>query len=351
MQANSSPEGARPPWGARQRRATVAVYGASGLVGRELVRSLFDAAHPPSALFFFDDDSRTLSYRDRPLLIRKTPVTPPRTNLAFLVDPGARGRGYFDALVAAGVRVVDLSGSRRNDPEVPLVAPELGAARVGAFTQAAQVPLGPMGWLAPLLARLDSVGGLEEVTATWIAPAAADGLDALFELRAERSRERAPDEALGDPRPERSGQLWRVATTADEPAAGSLITQSVDPSSGREQRLLRELIGKPSLAVEIARLDGDVERVDALQVHARMRVDLGADKLRAELTAPGWVHWTPESAGSGTQRVAGRSHVEVGHLRTGVRGPGSLSFFAVGDHLLAGSVRAALFAGSLLPLD
>lgn len=342
MQAGASSASNGPLWGATQRRVGIGVYGAAGLVGRELVRTLLDAAHPPTLMRLFDDQPRSLSYRERPLLIRKTTYNPPATGLAFVTGASQRCPDLVARLVDSGVRVVDVSGAPDN-PEAVLVAPGMGESRVGAFTQILSAPRGPMGWLAPLLARIDEAAKLTEVVATWIAPAAADGVEELFRLRAERSGGAAQEGPTGEPR---IGRMRPV----DQGGVEDLWAPTCDRSESFDVRLLRRLLSKPSLAAELTTLRGDVERVDALQVHLRTARDLTQGEALAALAgAPGTVV-VDRDPGPSTDDVVGSMGVEVGRVRAGVRGAGSLSFFAVGDHLLAGAVRASLSAASLLTL-
>lgn len=328
-------------WGARQRQATVAVYGASSLAGRELVRTLLEAAHPPTQLRLYDANSRTLSFRDRPLLIRTPPEILQPVHLAFLAsDP----RGDLERLLAARARVIDLSGRVLRGEQLPVYAVGVCEDQVGPFSQGVRVPRGPAGWIAALLGALHGLAGLAEASVTWIAPAASEGLDALLALRAERSGTRSE----GAPAP----RLGRVSWSAP----GGLVP---DPSRserpvGLEPSELQRLLGIPGLPVETTTLRGDSERSDAVQVHVRLERGLEAGRAAAAFERLAGVRVTTgaTSAGGalGTAAVAGRSHVEVVGLRAGSRGTGSLSFFATGDHLLAGAVRAALAAARVLPL-
>jgi len=183
-----------------------------------------------------------------------------------------------------------------------------------------------------MLDALGRTGGLREVVATWLAPTAAEGLEALLQRREADAR------------------------VAGAPAACSLgaLLAGVALEGRFDATRLRSLLGASGLAVELSTIRGAALRADVVQVHLRCDRNLALDEVRDALArVPGVrVHDPAEgsAAAPSTASVEGRGGVEVARLRAGVRGGGSLSFVGIGDHLLAGAVRSALSAASRLSL-
>ena len=110
----------RAAWGAVGATARVAVAGATGYTGQELLRLL--ARHPAVRLTLATSSGAASSARRLPALARVwdgaiTPLEPgalrQEVDLVFLALPDAAAAELAPALVEDGVRVVDLSGAFR----------------------------------------------------------------------------------------------------------------------------------------------------------------------------------------------------------------------------------------------
>ncbi len=119
MHTDAQPRGARPEADAAST-ARVAVAGATGYAGQELLRLL--ARHPAVELTAAMSSGATASTRPLPALGRLwsgaiTPFAPEAlvrdADVIFLALPDAAAAEHAPALVAAGLRVVDLSGAFR----------------------------------------------------------------------------------------------------------------------------------------------------------------------------------------------------------------------------------------------
>src|SRR5262249_13175200 len=112
-------------------RPAVAIVGATGAVGVELVACLEKREFPLASLRLFASArsaGRTLAYRGRPL-----PVAARRDDalegidLALFSAGSAISRRHAPLLAERGAIVVDNSSAFRMDPTVPLVVPEINA--------------------------------------------------------------------------------------------------------------------------------------------------------------------------------------------------------------------------------
>jgi aspartate-semialdehyde dehydrogenase len=110
----------------------VAIVGASGAVGVELVRCLEQRDFPVSELKLFASArsaGKTLEFRGRPIEIRELGEQSFRgVDLALFSAGASISRRYAPIAVRQGTLVIDNSSAFRMDPDVPLVVPEINAA-------------------------------------------------------------------------------------------------------------------------------------------------------------------------------------------------------------------------------
>lgn len=116
--------------GRRRGLDRVAIVGATGLVGRELLSILDERRWPIPQLRLFASPrslGTTLPWRGLPIAVETLAASTeaPAVDLAFLATPAAVSRDLAPRLRRAGTQVVDLSSAFRRDPGVPLVVPEI----------------------------------------------------------------------------------------------------------------------------------------------------------------------------------------------------------------------------------
>jgi aspartate-semialdehyde dehydrogenase len=123
------------------KKYNVAVVGATGLVGREMVRMLEKRNFPVANLRLFASErsrGKTLKFRSKEILVEElTPssfkVSPsseksslsPRLDIALFSAGAFISKEYAPLAAQEGVFVIDNSSAWRMDPEVPLVVPEI----------------------------------------------------------------------------------------------------------------------------------------------------------------------------------------------------------------------------------
>jgi aspartate-semialdehyde dehydrogenase len=114
------------------RRPVVAIVGATGAVGVELIRCLEEREFPLAELRLFASArsaGKTLNFRGQPLTVRELGADSFRgVDLALFSAGASRSREFAPLAVRAGATVIDNSSAFRMDPQVPLVVPEINAA-------------------------------------------------------------------------------------------------------------------------------------------------------------------------------------------------------------------------------
>jgi aspartate-semialdehyde dehydrogenase len=107
----------------------VAIVGATGAVGVELIHCLEARRFPLSELRLFASArsaGKTLNFRGQPLAVRELAADSfGGVNLALFSAGAGRSKEFAPLAVRAGAVVVDNSSAFRMDPQVPLVVPEI----------------------------------------------------------------------------------------------------------------------------------------------------------------------------------------------------------------------------------
>ena len=114
----------------------MAIAGATGAVGVELIRCLETRRFPLAELRLFASArsaGKTLEFRGEPLTVRELTEDSFRgVDLALFSAGASRSQQYAPLAVRAGATVIDNSSAFRMDPRVPLIVPEINAAAISA---------------------------------------------------------------------------------------------------------------------------------------------------------------------------------------------------------------------------
>ncbi len=153
----------------------IAVYGASGAMGRELLVALEGEGLPISKLTVVGGPGTAggeVAWRNRGVpLTALADVDTDDLDLAILAVPRAVAEGQRRALVEAGALVIDLaSGSGW-----PLVWPELGTPALDSHPGGLALPCAIASTLAPVLTSLSEIGTLASVAGTVLVGGGAGG--------------------------------------------------------------------------------------------------------------------------------------------------------------------------------
>lgn len=165
----------------------IAVIGASGLVGQEVLAALGDHRVRMSALHAYATDRSAgdeVSCGEYVTRIERLPPVLPDIDVAFLCVPTEVSKDVTEDLVDEGALVIDMSGSFVDDLEVPLVGPGvvLGARPGGRVLSVAE-PRSTM--VAAVNQALASEFGVRRILVTFLVPASFAGRDSVARLAKE----------------------------------------------------------------------------------------------------------------------------------------------------------------------
>ena len=162
----------------------IAVAGATGQLGREIIKTLAERDFPTASLAVLASGRAvggSLSFGDRDLVVGAVERHDlAATDLLFLAPGTPNPNTLARKAVAAGCLVVDATGA--GDPDAPVVVPEVNPAALTGNPRVVASPVAGAILLAMALHPLQALGGLIRVVATSLQPVSGAGKDAMDEL-------------------------------------------------------------------------------------------------------------------------------------------------------------------------
>lgn len=333
-------------WTDAHRAQRLAIVGATGAVGLELLDILMHVRHDMRRVRSYARRSGALEVRGSRIEVEPLASADWKAcDIAFLCTPPELSLELAPQLVARGVRVIDLSSAHRMRPDVPLVVPEINGdvlapehlliANPNCTTAIACMPL----------AVIERCAGLAEVVVVSFQAASGAGVPGLSTLQWEMR------EATGA-----SNTGTRPASPFAAPLAYNVIPAIADVdatgTSGEERKVIdetRRILRRPDLVVEVTTTRVPVERCHSVAVHVKTQRDFDLARLTAEIAKSPGIVVTDDPHGPRPRECAGADPVSVGRIRAGTRGSRSLCFFAVGDQIRKGAALNALQVAASLP--
>ena len=329
----------------------VAIVGATGAVGVELIRCLEERRFPLSELRLFASArsaGKTLTFRGEPLAVRELKDDSFRgVDIALFSAGGGTSKRFGPLAVEQGAVVVDNSSAFRMDPAVPLVVPEINPEAVrghrgiianpNCSTIIAITPLWPV-HRSNRLRRM--------IVSTYQAASGA-GAAAMEELR-ESTR------AYLEGRPYENRVL-------PHPYAFNLFSHNtrIDPQTGyneEETKVIREthkIYGDDSIRIAATCVRVPVLRAHSIAINFECERPITPEQVRDIMqTAPGVkVVDDPERNYFPMPKDAsGQDPILVGRIRRDLSDPSghSIALFVAGDQLLKGAALNAVQIAELL---
>jgi aspartate-semialdehyde dehydrogenase len=331
----------------------VAIVGATGAVGREMLTCLEKRGFPLSDLRLLASArsaGQSLPFRGRDLVVEElTERSFTGIDIALFSAGGGVSRRFAPIAVAAGAVVIDNSSAFRMDPEVPLVVPEINAAAIAAHRGiianpncAAIISIVPL-WPLHCANRVRRL-----VLATYQAASGA-GAAAMAELE---DATRAYLEGRE-----------HVPAVLPHPYAFNLFSHNTDIDeetgyNGEETKVIREtrkIFGDPDIRISATCVRVPVLRAHAVALNVEFDRPITPAAVRDILgTAPG-VRLVDDAAGNHfpmPREASGQDDILVGRIRQDLSDPSfrSIAMFVAGDQLLKGAALNAVQIAERLPV-
>ena len=332
-------------------RPVLAIVGATGAVGVELIRCLEQRRFPLAQLRLFASArsaGKTLPFGGAQLVVQElTEASFAGVDIALFSAGGSTSKRFAPIAVRAGATVIDNSSAFRMDPKVPLVVPEINPQAVRGHAGIIANPnCCAIISITPLW-PIHKSNRIERLQMATYQAASGAGAAAMEELR-ESTR------AYLEGRSYENNVL-------PHPYAFNLFSHNtrVDPASGYNEEELkviqetRKIFGDTQIRVSATCVRVPVLRAHAMAITIECVRPITAAGVRQLLQdAPGVkLVDDPERNYIPMPRDAtGNDPILVGRIRQDVSDPSgrSVSLFVVGDQLLKGAALNAVQIAELL---
>ncbi len=324
----------------------IAVVGATGLVGRTMIRLLETrpwAEAPPRLLASARSAGSTLPFRGIEVTVEDVAGFDPATvDLALFSAGGALSRELAPRFAEAGTWVVDNSSAWRMDSDTALVVPEINAAALPAAPAIVANPNCSTIQIVMALAPLHAAFGLESFHAATYQSVSGAGATARHALL-QQIDARRPDHPEADLKPSDAGPFGRPVAFDAVPAIGAALDDGSFEEEAKVVRESRKILGLPDLKVSCMAVRVPSWNGHGAAVRAVFANDVDRDRALTALEAfLGVTVTTSPHDYAAPSAASGRDDVFVGRLRTDPDDPCALTFWVAADNLLKGAALNAV---------
>ena len=329
----------------------VAIVGATGAVGAELLRCLEQRGFPLGKLKLLASArsaGKTMRFRGEDLVIQTlTEASFAGVDIALFSAGSGISKLFAPAAVRAGAIVVDNSSAFRMSPGVPLVVPEVNAASIARHGGIIANPNCVAAIATVALAPLHRAHPIRHLTAATYQAASGGGAAMMAELRAATAAYLA-------------GEAFTPAVLPHDYAFNLFShNAAMDPESGYNGEELkvvaetRRILGAADLPISITCIRVPVLRAHAMALTVVFDTVVSVAEARAILAAAPGLRLVDDRAANHfpmPSEASGQDDVLVGRIRQDIGDPSgrSLALFVAGDQLLKGAALNAVQIAELL---
>ena len=330
---------------------TVAIVGATGAVGVELLRCLEQRVFPLGKLKLLASArsaGKTMQFQGEDLVVETlTEASFDGVDIALFSAGSGISKQYAPAAVRAGAIVVDNSSAFRMRPDVPLVVPEVNAAALAGHSGIIANPNCVAAIATVALAPLHQAHPIRHLTAATYQAASGGGAAMMEELRQATAAYLA-------------GEAFSPKVLPND-YAFNLFSHNADMDSesgynGEELKVVaetRRILDAADLPISITCIRVPVLRAHAMALTVTFDEPVSVQEARDLLAfAPGLRLVDDRVANHFPMpsEASGQDDVLVGRIRTDIGDPSgrSLAMFIAGDQLLKGAALNAVQIAELL---
>ncbi|WP_293268128.1 aspartate-semialdehyde dehydrogenase [Neptunomonas sp.] len=170
------------------RQFNIAVVGATGLVGENILSILEERAFPIGDLYLLASErtiGTKISFKGETVKVQNiVDFDFSQVQIAFFAAPEDIATQYAPIAADAGCVVIDTSAAFCNDPDVPLVVPEVNAYRIADFSirNMISIPDASITQMLMVLAPIHRSVGIESITVSTYQAVSGAGRKGVGEL-------------------------------------------------------------------------------------------------------------------------------------------------------------------------
>ena len=328
----------------------VAVVGATGAVGVEMLRCLEQRGYPVGQITLLASArsaGKKLKFKGDDVTIKELKADSFKgIDVALFSAGGGISKEFAKHAVDAGAVVVDNSSAFRMDDKCPLVVPEISAADVKQHQGIIANPNCTTAISLMALYPLHQAFGVKRIFASSYQAVSGTGAQAIEEL-ASQSREwasqnRAWDAAKLDSKPH--VYPHQIAFNAI-PQVDSFLDTGYTKEEMKMENEGRKIMHHPHFRASVTCVRIPVFRAHSVAISAEFEKPVTVDDARAVLAKAPGLDVLDDPANKVyplALDIAGRDNCAVGRLRKDCALDNGLAFWVVGDQLLKGAALNAV---------
>jgi aspartate-semialdehyde dehydrogenase len=327
---------------------TVAIVGATGAAGQELLQLLHERNFPMSALRLFASArsvGKILESGGRKYVVEEAKVGVfAEIDVAFFATEGAITKALAPDAVKAGCLVIDKSSAYRLDPEVPLVIPEINPEALRSHKGIIANPNCSTAVALMALWPLHLKFGLKRYIAATYQSVSGTGVEAVEELEAQVQAH------------VKGGALTHKIYPYQ--IAFNVIPQvdSFGPNgyTGEETKMLQEsrkIMGLPALRISTTCVRVPVVRAHSAAINAEFERPVSVEEARAAIAGFSGAQLVDDPAKQVYPTpldFSRKAKCGVGRIRLDTALDNGLAFWVSGDNLWKGAALNALQNAELM---
>jgi aspartate-semialdehyde dehydrogenase len=330
------------------RNPHVAVVGATGAVGIEMMNTLEKRAFPVGKLTLLASArsaGKTLKFMGQPIEVKElTKESFPGIDIALFSAGGSISREFAPLAAKAGCVVVDNSSAFRMDDTVPLVIPEINAEDVKQHRGIIANPNCTTAVTLMALYPLHRAFGVKRVFASSYQAVSGTGAKAIEEL------ERQVQQSVHGKSITKEVYPHQIAFNV-LPHVDTFLPNGYTKEEMKMENEGRKIMHHPSFRASVTCVRVPVYRAHSVAVSAEFEKPVTVEAARKVLlAAPGLkVRDNPDNKDYPMPLdVAGKDDCEVGRLRKDCALENGLCFWVAGDQLLKGAALNAVQIAEVL---
>ena len=326
----------------------VAIVGASGAVGVEMIRTLERRNFPVGSLRLLASKrsaGKSLNFRGETLTIEElTPSSFEGLDIALFSAGGGISKELGPEAVKAGAVVVDNSSAFRLDASVPLVVPEINAQDALSHQGIIANPNCTTAITLMALYPLHQAFGVERVFASTYQAVSGTGAQAIVELENQVRQLSQGEDVSPEVYPHQIA--FNVLPHVD-----SFLAEGYTREEMKLENEGRKIMHHPSFRASVTCVRVPVYRAHSIAISAEFQQPVDLQRARDILSqAPGLdvVDDPQQNQYPLPLRASGKDHCQVGRLRMDCALDNGLCFWVAGDQLLKGAALNAVQIAELL---
>jgi aspartate-semialdehyde dehydrogenase len=326
----------------KKKAYQVAIMGATGVVGQEMVAVLEERAFPIETLHLFASErsaGSTISYFGKDVVVKilKEDVFS-GIDLVLGATDSALSKKFSPLAVQAGAVVIDNSSAFRMEPAVPLVVPEVNAQALLQHRGIIANPNCSTAQLVVALKPIHDAARIRRVVVTTFQSVSGTGKEAMSEL-------------MEQTKAILSFQEVECKVYPQQIAFNCIVNWDADPKTGyteEETKIINEtkkIMGDASIQVTATTVRVPVFRSHCESVNVETDKKLTANEVRAILSAAPGIKVFDDPARKlypTPLDTVGEDEVYVGRVREDASIPNGIHLWVVADNLRKGAALNAV---------